>query len=319
MRLAITLFVSHAAATWTSLAPIPIGTLQEHIALVTSPSQLVTIGGLVSNGSTTDLTLLYDIPSNTWKRGTGAPTGLNHPNAVSHDGKIYLLGGLTGASGWRASPNSWVYDPATDKWSTLASMPASEARGSAASAVHNGTVYLAGGIPSSGGRTMDLVTAYDIPTNTWVSLPDNIKKMPGARDHASYATVGTKFYVLGGRADGVAAVKDTVFILDLSDLSKGWRTSEAKMPTARGGLVAAAVGNKIYTFGGEGNPAPSTRGVFPETEVFDTVSETWEKLEGMKIPRHGTSAAAVGGKIYIPGGGIIQGMGATEAFDVFTP
>lgn len=306
------------SAAWTTLSPLPIGTLQEHITLPISTS-LITVGGLVSNGSTTALTLLYDIPTNAWTRRTNSPTGLNHPNAVVHAGKVYLLGGLTGASGWRASPNSWVYDPATDTWGDLVAMPSAEARGSAASAVHNGTVYLAGGIPSSGGRTMDLVTAYDIAGNKWVTLPENVRKMPGARDHAAYATVGTKFYVLGGRADGVTAVKDTVFVLDMADLSKGWRTAEAKMPTARGGLVAAAVGDKIYTFGGEGNPAPNTRGVFPETEVFDTVGEKWEKLPAMALPRHGTSAAAVDGKIYIPGGGIVQGMGATEVVDVFTP
>jgi len=200
-------------------------------------------------------------------------------------------------------------------------MPASEARGSAAAVAYNNTIYLAGGIPSSGGRTVDTVSAYHISSNTWISnsLPEVARRLPEARDHAGYAIVGSKFYVLGGRANGVTAVKDTVFILDLADLQKGWRVVEMKMPTARGGLVAAAVGEKIYTFGGEGNPAAGKRGVFEQVEVFDTATEKWESVGAMKLPRHGTSAVTVDGKVYIPGGAVVQGMGGTEAFDVFSP
>ncbi|GAB1318002.1 hypothetical protein MFIFM68171_08212 [Madurella fahalii] len=307
------------AQTWADLSSIPIGTLQEHITLALSPIQLATVGGLDQAGSTIPALLLYDIPNNTWKQGAPAPTALNHPNAAVHDGKIYLLGGLTGVSGWRATANSWVYDPAANSWTALAAMPAAAARGSAASAVYNGTVFLAGGIPSSGGRTVDTVSAYNIASNSWVDLPELATRLPGARDHASYAQVGTKFYILGGRENGVNAVKDTVFILDMADLAAGWKTSPAKMPTARGGLAAAAIGTKIYTFGGEGNRAPNTRGVFNQTEVYDTIADSWATLPAMKLPRHGMSAAEVGGKIYVPGGGIVQGQGATEVFDVFTP
>ncbi|KAK4443294.1 hypothetical protein QBC34DRAFT_311327 [Podospora aff. communis PSN243] len=308
-----------ASQTWADLAPIPLESLQEHITLSPSPNQIVTVGGMVGNGVTTNAVLLYDIPSNTWKAGASLPVALNHPNAAVHEGKIYTVGGLTGASGWPATPNSWFYDPAKNSWTALAAMPSAVARGSAASGVYNGTIIIAGGIPRSGGRTVDTVSAYDIAANKWVELPEAAAKMPGARDHAAYGQVGSKLFVLAGRENSVRAVKNDIFILDLADLSAGWKTSSAKMPTARGGLVAAVLGTKIYTFGGEGNPAPNTRGVFNQTEVYDTVADTWTKESAMKLPRHGTSAVGVGGKIYIPGGGIIEGVGATKTFDVFTP
>ncbi|KAK0647204.1 kelch domain-containing protein [Cercophora newfieldiana] len=308
-----------AAQTWTDLSPIPLESLQEHITLSPSANQIVTVGGMVGNGVTTNAVLLYDIPSNSWKTGAPLPTALNHPNAVVSEGKVYVVGGLTGASGWPATPNSWVYDPAKDSWDPLAAISSSVARGSAASAVWNGTIFIAGGIPRSGGRTVDTVSAYSIASNSWLDVPEAAARMPGARDHAAYAQIDNKMFVLGGRQDGVRAVKDTVFILDLANLGAGWKTSSAKMPTARGGLVAAVVGAKIYTFGGEGNQAPNTRGVFNQTEVYDTVADTWSKEEAMKLPRHGTSAVGVGGKIYIPGGGIVEGVGATKTFDVFDP
>ncbi|KAK0623918.1 hypothetical protein B0T14DRAFT_428655 [Immersiella caudata] len=307
------------AQTWSDLAPIPLESLQEHITLSPSPNQIITVGGMVENGVTTNAVLLYDIPSNTWKTGASLPVALNHPNAAVHDGKIYTVGGLTGASGWPATPNSWVYDPAKDTWTALSPMPSAVARGSAASGVYNGTIVIAGGIPRSGGRTVDTVSAYDITADKWLDVPEAAAKMPGARDHAAYAQVDSKLYVLAGRENGVRAVKDTVFILDLANLAAGWKTSAARMPTARGGLVAAVLGTKIYTFGGEGNLAPNTRGVFNQTEVYDTVGDSWSREAAMKLPRHGTSAVGVGGKIYIPGGGIVEGVGATKTFDVFTP
>ena len=64
--LAVALARLAVAATWTTLSPLPHGTLQEHITLPISSTQLVTLGGLVSNGSTTTLSLLYNIPTDKW-------------------------------------------------------------------------------------------------------------------------------------------------------------------------------------------------------------------------------------------------------------
>jgi N-acetylneuraminic acid mutarotase len=94
------------------------------------------------------------------------------------------------------------------------------------------------------------------------------------------------------------------------------------MPTARGGVASGAVGNEIYVFGGEGNPN-STTGIFPQVEGYNTVTDSWESLDDMKIPRHGTYAASVGGKVYIPGGGLQEDSGndnhSTRDFDAFIP
>ena len=109
--------------------------------------------------------------------------------------------------------------------------------------------------------------------------------------------------VAAGSASSV--VRGTVFELDLTNTTAGWQTSDAQMPVARGGLSGGVVGSKIYTFGGEGNPNSAT-GVFNQSEVFDTDSQQWTELAPMAAPRHGTSAAAVGNLVYIPGGGLQQ-------------
>ncbi|GAB1309813.1 hypothetical protein MFIFM68171_00023 [Madurella fahalii] len=307
------------AQTWIDLASIPVGPIQEHTTVLLSDSQLATVGGLVRNGSTSNILLLYDIPSNAWKQGAPTPIVLNHPNTAVVDGKIYVLGGLTGTWVWPAARTAWVYDPQNDRWSPLAAMSAADARGSAATGVYNGTIYLAGGILAGNGPTVDTVSAYHIASDTWISVPEQAAHLPAARDHMAYAQIGTKLYILGGRENGGQNVKDTVFILDLANLSAGWKTSAAKMPTARGGLTGAAVGTKLYKFGGEGNQAPNSMGIFNQTEMYDSVTDSWAKLPPMKVPRHGTSAVVRKGKVYIPGGAVVQGAGGTDVFDAFIP
>ena len=85
------------------------------------------------------------------------------------------------------------------------------------------------------------------------------------------------------------------------------------MPTARGGLAAAASGGKLYVFGGE-NP-----GVFPHTEEYDPASNTWRRVADMPTPRHGMGAVTVGADIYVIGGGIRAGFGASTSNERFTP
>jgi hypothetical protein len=90
------------------------------------------------------------------------------------------------------------------------------------------------------------------------------------------------------------------------------------MPTARGGLAAAALGGRLFTFGGEGNTG-DPRGIFPQTEGYDPARDAWFALPDMGVPRHGTAAVAVEGAIYVVGGAARQGFGASGASEVFVP
>lgn len=317
--LAGTLPVS-AQSAWSALAPVPVGgTLQEHTTVALSDSLLAVVGGLVESGETTNNVLLYDISGDAWTQAAPLPVPLNHPNAVAVDGSIYVLGGLGGDSEWLAVRDGFRYNTEGGEWEELEPMPEGSERGSAITVVHGGRFYLAGGIPDGSGMSVDDVSIFDVESGTWLDVPEAARHIPAPRDHGGGAVIDGKFYVVGGRDAGLHNVKDTVFILNLEDLEAGWAVSEAAMPTARGGLAVAAVGAKIYTFGGEGNLEEGTDGVFDNVEVYDTETDEWEVLEPMDLPRHGTSAAAVDGRIYIPGGGIVEGVGATDAFDVFTP
>jgi N-acetylneuraminic acid mutarotase len=142
---------------------------------------------------------------------------VNHGNAATVDGKLYLLGGLDGTTDWVAFPQSYVYSPTVGEWAALPDMPAGTARGTAAVGVHGHTVYLAGGLlelnlitgaqPSSAA-----VSAFNTFTCRWGVLPS----LPEARDHVGGAVIGNMFFVVGGRVNGVRNVRDTVFALNLN-------------------------------------------------------------------------------------------------------
>jgi hypothetical protein len=83
------------------------------------------------------------------------------------------------------------------------------------------------------------------------------------------------------------------------------------MPTARGGLAAAASAGFLYAFGGE------SPGVFPHTEEFDPALNRWRRVADMPTPRHGMGAVTVDDVIHLIGGGTREGFGASSAHEVF--
>jgi N-acetylneuraminic acid mutarotase len=325
---------------WYSLAPITHAPRQEQSTLFIPPSTIAILGGVIPVNdttlfppfATTTMMQFYSIPNNTWTTRAPVPIAMNHINAAVVDGKIYLLGGLvehnsTPGRSWQAPAVSeaWIYDPATDIWTKLAAtLPAGEERGSAAMGVFEKKIFLAGGMfdlqlyGNSSQNSVSVVSVFDTETQSWMDVPAAAKNLPAPRDHAGAAVVGNKMYVLGGRNHGMYRKRDTVYILDLCDLEAGWVTSAARMPTPRGGVSTGVVGTKIYTFGGEGDESVES-GVFNEVEAYDVVTDSWSSAGTMRVPRHGTYAVSVGDRIYIPGGGILEGGDPVSDFDVFVP
>ncbi|KAH6664771.1 hypothetical protein F5X68DRAFT_217636 [Plectosphaerella plurivora] len=236
---------------------------------------------------------------------------MNHPNLASAANRLFVLGGLSGNinGSFYGLRDAFEYDPVANTWETLPSLPEGTGRGSSIVGVYRDEIILAGGVERIelryGGEqlTVDTVSAFNIRTHTWRSLPP----LPEGREHAGGAVIGDKFYVVGGRFMGEANVRDTV--LELSLKTWQWSSGRAPMPTARGGISVAAVGNRIFAFGGEGNPDPTSGNTFNESEVYD-------RLAPMPIPRHGFAAVAVGGTIYTPAGGI-RDFGVTDRLQAF--
>jgi len=92
-----------------------------------------------------------------------------------------------------------------------------------------------------------------------------------------------------------------------------WRVAPP-LPSARGGLAAAALPDRILVFGGE---APLR--IFSATEMYEAVTNRWISKTPMPTPRHGIGAAVVDGRIIIPGGGRQPGLAATHVNEAYVP
>jgi N-acetylneuraminic acid mutarotase len=246
----------------------------------------------------------YDPSTRSWRTVAPLPAALDHVQSVELNGLVYYVGGLLG---WPspASREVYVYNPSTDRVTTAATMLPGRRRGASAIAVHDGKIYVAGGLHA--GVAVPWFDVYDPATNTWATLPD----MPEARDHFHGAVVDDRFYAIGGRRTSINA---TVTANDAFDFTTGtWVRGLAPLPTARGGFAVAVLGPEILVIGGEGGGR-----TFGTVEAYDTVRNSWRTRPSMPTPRHGVQAAVCGNGVFVAAGGKAQGGGApTNVFEVF--
>jgi N-acetylneuraminic acid mutarotase len=292
---------------WKTLKPIGGGTRQEH-STAAAGDKIYVIGGL-KDGNVTGNVEVYDTQKDSWSSAAPLPLPMHHPNAASVDGKIYVLGGITGYANWITTGRTFRYDPPANKWEELAEMKDAPS-GSSVIGVQGKTVYVAGGLQTLAGtgksanmRSGTALATYDVAANKWAS--HDALRLPEGRDHAAGGLIDGVLYVVGGRVGTPASNRATTYALNLTTQTPKW-AELAPMPSKRGGIAHAVIGKKLFTFGGEGNQANS-KGVFPESEVYDAISNTWTSLPPLQVPRHGLGAAAVGNTIYLPGGGDVQG------------
>jgi len=209
-------------------------------------------------------------------------------DAVSHEGKIYVVGGYVG--NWIASDVLLIYDSDTDTWEFGENMPI--ARGALSAEFVSGKLYAVGGFGIDG--TYSTVEQYDPDTDSWKTKAS----MPTPREHLASSVVDGKLYAIGGFARGVGNL-DVNEVYDPQNDS--WETM-APMPTARNGITASQLNEVIFVFGGE-----DTVRTFNENEAYIPQEDTWHTLQPLPVPRQGLFSSAVGDTIYVMGGGFVPG------------
>jgi Kelch motif protein len=194
-----------------------------------------------------------------------------------------------------------LYNIATNTWSfgSPAPLPVRSELGSLSKGAF---VYALGGRLFSTGTAIADVARYHAPTNTWQTLAP----MPTARAAVAVAETGGGIFAIGGRsAGGGPCSGGELTTVERYDLSTGTWSPKAALPSARSDAAAAAVGNKIYLFGG--CTSLPVR-ILDEVDVYDISTNTWSTAPA-DLP---TAAAAFytvgrvltfgGGRIYVVGG-----------------
>ncbi|MBJ6137700.1 kelch repeat-containing protein [Marinobacter litoralis] len=291
---------------WEPKAPAPIAVLDASGATI--DGKFYAVGGKNSSGHLNNL-LIYDPASDSWSQGAPLPgAGVENPAVAAYNGELYVFGGSTAPfSG--AVTNASVYNPLTNTWATLPSMPT--ARGGATAQALNGNLYIIGGMGTAG-NSLNTVEVFDPLSNTW--QPG--QSLTYVRDNPGSAVMNGKIYVFGGRhreASGTT-IEGAMKTVEMFDPATGNWSNMSPMPTGRRTMSVGVIGGKIQVAGGEFN-ANNTTGVFEQNEEFDPTTNTWRPLTNVPTPKHGAAAATINGTLYIMGGGATAGSSYTSSME----
>lgn len=227
----------------------------DHIPTEAWNNKIYLIGGL---GAAAGKLQIYDIATNKWSLGASMPDPTIGSSATAVvNGKIYSFGGNNGSSvsnyhGTGTTNKSYVYDIATNKWSTLANMPIG--RNHAASATDGSKVYVIGGRDGKNATTNGFndVMIYDIASNTWVwdkTSGGTIPALPQARGGMGKGVYANgEVYVIGGETKtGAGATAQKVYkrVDVYNPVTRTWRRAP-DMPTGRHGIFPLLHNNRIY-------------------------------------------------------------------------
>ena len=294
--------VGSATDRWTALRPASLERTEVGAARI--GRFIYVVGGFEGQaGGTTAAVERYDIERNIWTRVRDMPVGLNHTTAVAYHGDLYVVGGYASATGLDDEVATlYRYDPERNRWRRLRSAPSTRAAHAAGVIGHR--LYVAGG--ARGGRPLRTLEIYDFRRRRWLRGP----RMRFAREHVAGTVAVGFFYVLAGRASG----RGNFTVAERYNPRRRRWGRLPDMEKARGGIAAAAVGERVAVFGGE-----ESAGTIAEVELYDPQRRRWSRLPDLATPRHGLGGVSRGRRIYAIEGGPTPGFdfsNAIEALDL---
>ena len=218
-----------------------------------------------------------------WQTGPPMPSARDHLGCGMVEGMFVVAGGAY----WKDGSKHYTSETiaySNGKWVRLPFLPIAGAYG--ASAVIDDQLLIAGGANERGALKDCFRLVKDRGKFVWKRLPNLPRPLFGAQGTA----VGSKFYVVGGAPGmdevGIMAAKPKMLVLDLN--SRKWQ--ERPLPSGRVGSAVAAVGNKLFVFGGYGYQ-DGVLGNFGDAWVYEKGS--WRRLKDMPVPARWTAALAL--------------------------
>ena len=196
-----------------------------------------------------------------------------------------MVAGCVGATVDSSAP---VDQASSGSWATRAALPT--ARQEVAVAALGERIYVIGGFGAAA-EPVATVEAYDVATDTWTAPAP----YPVPVHHAAAAVVAGRLYVVGGYTGGRVSWSRLVSLYEYDPTRNAW-VARAAMPTPRGALAVAVVGDRLHALGGDAD------GVTGAHEVYDPRSDRWTSAATMPTARDHLAAVAVGGRVWALGG-----------------
>jgi N-acetylneuraminic acid mutarotase len=234
---------------------------------------------------------------------------------VVYNSKLYAFLGL-GSSALEPNVSSEVYDPATDKWSLLASIPNEAAMSHQGVVLIDNTVWHIGGrVGKHPGPLTSDIWIYNITTNSWSRGPRLTDPATGnsIRWAAGGAVLlGRTLHIFGGFTIDACDNDQNKYHLTLdvdtwlSDKSKPakWKNNLAPLPKKRNHISSTVLGGKIYAIGGQFGHDCGGGLDQRLSHVYNPSTDTWTELPLLPTPRSHSegSVFAMDGKIFLVAG-----------------
>lgn len=285
-----------------------------------------TTGGEVGNLSWFRFTKTGEIPASvpwpdSWTRLADAPIARYEATTHVFNGKAYQFGGYKDSQ-FHVSREYRVFNPTTNTWTLLGTLPAGLAE------THNGVaddgkyIYLVGGFsgdlkenlnpPQVGSKR---VFRFDPAANKWTEMPS----LPQAQGAGGAAIIGRMLHYIGGNNSDRVTNVGTHWVLNLDNPSAGW-TQLKPMPIAKDHFSTVVLGGKIYTIAGEfGHDKlfDTQRSV----HVYDPATDSWKRLADLPIDNSHAegSTFAYDGQIIFAGGQTKDQQQSTDRVFAYDP
>jgi N-acetylneuraminic acid mutarotase len=229
-----------------------------------------------------------------WRLGPASPFPVQQLPTAVLAGRIWLAGGLTGASeADQATNKTEYYDLASNKWHAGPGLPFAVHH--AMMVAYQGKLWLIGGFlqkgPNLTAAVSDKVLFLDPAKGHWVEAAP----LHHARAAGAAAVVGNKIVVVGGRTGGQhpGEVKQTEIFN-----GKSWKDAR-DIPVPGDHLAAVTDGTFLYALGGRTQEASANHNA---VQRFDPATNQWTQLTPLPVANSDFGAAFVGGQLIIFGG-----------------
>jgi N-acetylneuraminic acid mutarotase len=250
---------------WSSASSLP--EPLDHPAAAAYNGKLYVVGGSVKNNVPSNKLFIYDPNNNKWNEGEPMPTARRALTANFIDGILYAVGG----QGFLRDTlvTNEAYDPTTNTWKEKEPMPTP--RHHSSSSVVDGKLYIIGGRQTKGSPSYTNLNSnemYDPKSDTWTT---NLEPMPTKRSGLAAVSIKHEIYVLGGE-ERKGEVGKTFRNNEKYDTKSDTWTIEPSLPTARHGLAALIIDDKIYAIGGGPRFGALRESFSGENEIFNIIS-----------------------------------------------
>lgn len=283
------LTVNSVAVSWVAKAGMP--TARSALTTAVVNGIIYAIGGsnVHANSLNPHLAAVeaYDPTTNTWAAKAAMPGARSSLSSAVVNGVIYVFGGddgiapTPGANTFKPVTTVQSYDPATNAWTTRASMTIARER--FAIAESNGIIYIMGGlIPDGSGFVTNTPTthAYTVSTNTWTTRAS----MPTSRSFLTATALNGVIYAIGGQSTKVVEAYDIA--------TNTW--------SAKASLVSISSQPVSFTF----NSLAYAMDAFPFVEAYSPATNAWTDKPARTgyTSRSLASLSIVGTSMYSIGG-----------------